>query len=95
MYLTKIVRLTFYMVSLRYKSGQATLSLKEGSPTREPGEDFQLLHLKLPRTDVLDRQPPRSEQNDHMELLSAASDAELMCDSWLSDQRINTERLKS
>lgn len=40
---------------------------------------------KQPRTD--DRHPPRTQQNDDMELLVAASEAENVCAGWLFDLR--------
>lgn len=47
---------------------------------------------KPPRIDVHDRQTLRTRQYDDIELLVAASEAEIMCAGWLFERRVSTEQ---
>lgn len=45
---------------------------------------------KQPRTDADNRRTPRTKQNDDMEFLVAACEAETVCVGWLLDLRPQT-----
>lgn len=54
-----------------------------------------MLQQQLPQADDHGRQTLRTKQNGNMELLVAASEADIMCAGWLFDQRVDTELLMS